>query len=80
MAEVKGAMVQVIDVEPLGQGWMVRQAGAANPQVFRSGAKAEAAARALGARLAKAGQAAEVRIFLRGGALAGRISCAPSNA
>ena len=70
-------MVQVIDVRPLGQGWIVRQAGAANPQVFRSGARAEDAARALGQRLAGAGHPAEVRIFLRDGALAGRISCAP---
>lgn len=67
-------MVQVIDVEPLGQGWAVRQDGAANPQVFRSGARAEDAAQRLGARLAKAGCATEVRIFLRDGVLAGRFA------
>jgi len=72
-------MVRLIDVRPLGQGWAVRQDGTANPQVFRSGARAEDAARALGARLARAGCATEVRIFLRDGALAGRFSCPPGS-
>ena len=65
-------MIQVIHVEPLGQGWAVRHEPAGPPQVFASGAKAENAAISLGARLAEAGRASEIRIYLRGGALGGR--------
>jgi hypothetical protein len=65
-------MIQVIHVEPLGQGWAVRHEPAAPPQVFASGAKAEDAALSLGARLAEAGRSSEIRIYLRGGALGGR--------
>ena len=65
-------MIQVINVEPLGQGWAVRQGSADKPQVFTSGAKAEDAALSLGARLAATGLAAEIRVYLRGGALGGR--------
>ena len=68
-------MIQVINVEPLGQGWAVRHDSVDNPQVFASGARAEDAALSLGARLAAAGRAAEIRIYLRGGALGGRYVC-----
>ena len=67
--------VNVIYVEPMAQGWAVRQDLADNPQVFSSGAKAEDAALRLAKRLAKAGQASEVRVYLRGGALGGRFEC-----
>ncbi|HEY5072291.1 MAG TPA: hypothetical protein VII63_09690 [Caulobacteraceae bacterium] len=70
-------MVEVIFVEPLAQGWAVRHASVENPQVFTSGAKAEDAARTLGARLARAGAASEIRVFLRDGSLAGRFACSP---
>ena len=66
-------MLQVISVEPLANGWAVRQASVDNPQVFSSGAKAEDAALRLGARLADAGDPAEIRIYLRDGALGGRF-------
>ena len=69
-------MVSVIVVEPFAQGWAVRQPSIDNSQVFVSGAKAEDAARRLGARLAGAGLAAEIRVYLRNGALAGRFLCA----
>jgi hypothetical protein len=69
-------MVSVIVVEPFAQGWAVRQPAVDNSQVFKSGAKAEAAARQLGARLAKAGMPAEIQVYLRDGALAGRFVCA----
>ena len=68
-------MVKVISVEPLAHGWALHEETVANPQVFASGAKAEDAALRLGARLAAAGDAAEIRIYLRGGALAARFLC-----
>ena len=68
-------MVRVIVVEPLAHGWAVRQPWVDNSQVFASGAKAEDAARRLGARLATAGVAAEIQVYLRGGALGGRFLC-----
>jgi hypothetical protein len=71
-------MVKVICVEPLADGWALRHATVDNPQVFVSGAKAEDAALRLGARLAAAGDAAEIRIYLRDGALGGRFLCPAS--
>ena len=68
-------MVRVIVVEPFADGWAVRQPTVDNSQVFVSGAKAEDAARRLGARLADAGLAAEIQVYLRDGALAGRFLC-----
>jgi hypothetical protein len=70
-------MIDVISVEPLANGWVVRHPKVANPQVFLSGARAEDAALRLGARLAGAGQATEVVVYLRGGALGGRFRCRP---
>ena len=69
-------MVQVISVEPMSAGWSVRLEGIDPPQIFPSGAKAEAAARQLGDRLSRSGAQAEIRIWLRDGALAGRFVCA----
>lgn len=68
-------MIRVIVVEPLAHGWAVRQPQVDNSQVFTSGAKAEAAARRLGARLADAGETTEIRVYLRNGALGGRFVC-----
>jgi hypothetical protein len=68
-------MVRVIVVEPFAQGWAVRQSAADNSQLFVSGAKAEDAAMRLGERLAGAGEATEIQVYLRGGALAGRFLC-----
>ncbi|HEY1447657.1 MAG TPA: hypothetical protein VGF33_03905 [Caulobacteraceae bacterium] len=69
-------MVSVIVVEPFAQGWAVRQPSVDNSQVFVSGAKAEDAAKRLGMRLAGAGLSAEIQVYLRNGALAGRFICA----
>jgi hypothetical protein len=69
-------MVSVIVVEPFAQGWAVRQPSVNNSQVFVSGAKAEDAAKRLGMRLAGAGLPAEIQVYLRNGALAGRFICA----
>ena len=68
-------MIQLIVVEPFAHGWAVRQPAVENAQVFASGAKAEDAARFLGARLAEAGEQTEIRVYLRGGALGGRFVC-----
>ncbi len=68
-------MINVIYVEPMADGWAVRQDEVVNPQVFSSGAKAEDAALRLAQRLADAGQASEVQVYLRDGVLGGRFAC-----
>ena len=72
--------VNMIYVEPMAEGWAVRQDLVDNHQVFSSGAKAEDAALRLAVRLAKAGQPSEVQVYLRGGALGGRFACPASDA
>lgn len=69
-------MVRVIVVEPFAHGWAVKQPSIDNSQLFVSGAKAEDAARRLGARLADAGLPSEIRVYLRNGSLAGKFVCA----
>jgi len=71
-------MVQVITVVPTQGGWTVQHDLADNPMMFRSGAKAEAAARDLGDAIAQKGRAAEIHIYLRDGSLGGRFVCAPA--
>jgi len=68
--------IELIIVKPTPTGWCVSCDGMAQGQSFQSGATAEAAARQLGAAIARGGQAAEIRIFLRDGSLAGRFACA----
>jgi hypothetical protein len=68
-------MISTIYVEPLADGWAVRQDEVDNPQVFTSGAKAEDAALRLAERLARAGKPSEVVVYLRNGAMAGRFAC-----
>ena len=46
-------------------------------QIFRSGRAAEKAARAMGERLARAGDTSEISIFLRDGSRAAHFVCAP---
>jgi len=62
-----------ISVVPIGDGWAVRSPSFENDMLFTAGAKAESAARELARRYAERGQSAEVAIFLRDGALAGRF-------
>jgi hypothetical protein len=69
--------LRLISVSALGEAWTVRASGVANDMVFWSGARAEAAARALGERLAAAGRPAAIRIFDRTGAVVGRFLCTP---
>ncbi len=66
-------MALKISVIPIGDGWAVRSSNVENEMLFSAGAKAEAAARDLARRYAESGAAAEVSIFLRDGALAGRF-------
>lgn len=66
-------MALLISVAPAEAGWSVQSDVLAEAEVHSSGARAETAARALAARLAEAGRSAEVRIFLRDGAMAGRF-------
>jgi len=68
-------MVRLISVEPFGDSWTVRSSQIANDLVFGSGREAENAAKRLGEQIAEAGDAAEIRIYVRGGALAGRFVC-----
>jgi hypothetical protein len=66
-------MALLISVAPAGDGWAVRSEALERDLTFDRGARAEAAARALADRYAKSGRHAEVEIFLRDGALAGRF-------
>jgi hypothetical protein len=67
-------MTRVISVKPFGEGWTVQSDAFDSEMMFLSGAKAEAAARRLAKTLSYSGQSAEIRIFLRDGALAGQLS------
>jgi hypothetical protein len=62
-----------IIVVPIGDGWAIRSPSFENDMLFNAGAKAESAARDLARRYAALGESAEVAIFLRDGALAGRF-------
>ncbi len=66
-------MALLIDVTPAEDGWAVHADTLPSDLTFDRGSHAEAAARALATRYAKAGHGAEVRIFLKDGALAGRF-------
>ncbi|HYG26127.1 MAG TPA: hypothetical protein VD906_04410 [Caulobacteraceae bacterium] len=70
-------MAHIISVHPREIGWEVTAPGIENPMAFLSGAKAEIAAKSLAERFARRGEAAELRIHLRDGTLAGRFVCAP---
>ena len=72
-------MVHVILEEPSGDGWTVRSEQISSEMTVRSGHQAEEAAKHLGAKLAEAGDPAEVPIHLRDGSLAGRFICTPTS-
>ena len=67
-------MIQAIKVAPSADGWTVSSGAVDHEMHFQSGASAEAAARALGARIADAGEAVEIEIILRDGSLGGRFA------
>ena len=62
-------MVHVISITPTEGGWTVSAEPFANQMAFLSGAKAEAAARSLAEKIARRGELAEIRVFLRDGSL-----------
>lgn len=66
-------MALLISVAPIEDGWAVRSEALDADLKFDRGGRAEAAARALADRYAEAGRQAEVEIYLRDGALAGRF-------
>lgn len=66
-------MALQISVAPAGEGWVLRSEAFDNEIMFPNGGKAEASARSLAQRYARAGRSAEVSIYLRDGALAGRF-------
>ncbi len=70
-AVARDGMRHVIDVSPTPSGWAVT-ADAVEVLVFSQGGPAERSARRLADALVQAGQAAEIRIHLRDGSLAGR--------
>ena len=66
-------MNRTISVQPVGDGWSVTSDAFDSEMMFLSGAKAEAAARRLAETLARNGENSEIRIYMRGGQLAGRV-------
>jgi hypothetical protein len=70
-------MALTITVVPKGSGWTVWSEATESEIFFCSGARAEAAARLLGAKIALAGQPVDVLIFLRDGALGGQFAFRP---
>lgn len=62
--------MRLIEVAPFSDGWRIRVDCVANDMVFRSGGRAEAAARRLAERLGRAGQTSELQIRLRDDSLA----------
>ncbi len=68
-------MSKIITVKPMPDGWRVSGEPMFATLSFASGAKAEAAARALALDLADLGHAVKIEIWLRDGRLAGRLVC-----
>ena len=67
----------VISVQPVEDGWSVRSEGVEQELIFSAGSDAEAAARRLGETLALEGQRVEIRLFLRDGGVAAKLTCVP---
>jgi hypothetical protein len=65
----------VICVAPQGEAWAVRCPEFENAMIFKSGARAEAAARGLAQRFNQAGRTCLLELRLRNGDLAGRFLC-----
>lgn len=66
-------MALSIVVAPEGDAWVVQSEALHSELTFAGGGAAETAARHLADRVAAEGRSAEVRIYLRDGALAGRF-------
>ena len=70
-------MTRTIAVSPAAFGWTLQIDAREGVLVFASGALAESAARRLARRLACAGEACDVLIYLRDGSLAGTLRSTP---
>jgi hypothetical protein len=74
-------MTRTIAVSPAAFGWTLQidapEGALQGVLVFASGALAESAARRLAHRLAAAGEACDVLIYLRDGSLAGTLRSTP---
>lgn len=68
-----------ICVEPQEEWWRLRAPESHCDVVFRSGWQAEVAARALARSLADFGRSSVIRIYIRGGELAGAILAGPDD-
>jgi hypothetical protein len=66
-------MAHSITIRPIDNAWVVSAKTLGADLFFFSGGRAEATARGLAKRMARAGQAAEVEIVLRNGVVAGRF-------
>jgi len=69
--------METVFVVPAESGWAVRSQAIENEMLFRSGARAERAARRLAHALAARGEYVELSIHLKTGELAGRFVCPP---
>ena len=76
-SQKEAQMEQEITVAPITTGWTLKCTEVDHEIYFRSGADAEAAARNLGAKLARAGATVVIQIFVRDGAVAGRYVLMP---
>ena len=74
---VGAKMARLILVEPVGEGWSVHS-DLADELTFQSGRQAELAAKQLGVQIAERGDRAEIIVYLRDGAVAGRFICTPT--
>jgi hypothetical protein len=70
-------MTRRISVRPAGFGWTLSIDGQNQASIYASGALAERTARRLAERLAHAGEACEIEIYLRDGSLAGMLRSTP---
>jgi len=70
--------VRVLEIAPLPVGWSLAVSGIPNPQLFRSGAAAEASARRLALRLAAHGEPTKLVVRLRDGSVGGRFLIPPA--
>ena len=70
-------MSHTIRVAPAPGGWSVEADGLSAPLMFRSGGRAEAAARNIAQAFAAVGLHSELRVFIRDGSLAGHFICPP---
>jgi hypothetical protein len=67
-------MNHLISVKPEGEGWAIHSADPDEDLTFPTGGRAESAARLLAHRKALEGMTTEVRVYVRGGALAGVLN------